>query len=172
MDMMNDYGFNEGIEFNGLIPEVMEADGISTIGASDFNAMLFKNGQLGSGSLEVRGGGVNPEPKPDTHEYVDLGLTSGTLWATENIKDANGNELYFAWGGTQGYTAEQVGNGEGKRAFSFSWEDYEFGNPPSKYNDTDGKAILDTSDDAATVNWGSDWRMPTKGKHNIGLDTS
>jgi hypothetical protein len=66
MDMMNDYGFNEGIEFNGLIPKVMEADGISTIGASDFNAMLFKNGQLGCGSLEVidfqtvMGGGGKP----------------------------------------------------------------------------------------------------------------
>jgi hypothetical protein len=84
------------------------------------------------------------------------------LWAKHNIQDADGNELYFAWGGTQGYTAEQVGNEEGKRAFSFIWEDYEFGNPPSKYNGTDGKAILDTSDDAAYVNWGSEWRMPTK----------
>ena len=51
--MMNDYGFNEGIEFNGLIPEIMEAEGISTIGASDFSAMAFKNGHLGSDPLEV-----------------------------------------------------------------------------------------------------------------------
>ena len=66
MDMMNNYGFNEGIEFEGLIPKVMETDGISTIGASDFNVMAFKNGHLGSDPLEVidfqtvMGGGGKP----------------------------------------------------------------------------------------------------------------
>ena len=95
----------------------------------------------------------------NAHEYVDLGLPSGTLWATENIKDTNGNELYFAWGETQGYTAEQVGTVK-----NFSWKDYELGteNNLSKYNSTDGKTILDSEDDAATANWGSDWKMPTK----------
>jgi hypothetical protein len=93
----------------------------------------------------------------DTHEYVDLGLPSGTLWATTNIQDADGNELYFAWGETQGYTAEQVGTVK-----NFNWEDYEFGNNLSKYNESDGKTVLDAADDAATANWGSDWRMPTE----------
>jgi hypothetical protein len=31
----------------------------------------------------------------------------------------------------------------------------------SKYNETDGLTVLEASDDAATVNMGSDWRMPT-----------
>jgi len=98
--------------------------------------------------------GLAPE-----HEYVDLGLPSGTLWATENIKDANGNELYFAWGETQGYTAEQVGTDK-----NFSWEDYEFGTDTAltKYNETDGLTVLEPEDDAATANWGDGWRMPTK----------
>ena len=93
------------------------------------------------------------------HEYVDLGLPSGTLWATENIKDANGNYLYFAWGETQGYTSGQVGTNK-----NFSWEDYEFGtyNNLSKYNSTDGKTVLEPEDDAATANWDSNWKMPTK----------
>ena len=104
-----------------------------------------------------------------SHEYVDLGLPTGTLWATENIKDANGNELYFAWGETQGYTSGQVGTEK-----NFSWRgadnDYAFGPIDwnddtnygmTKYNKTDGKTVLDTTDDAATANWGSDWRMPT-----------
>ena len=101
---------------------------------------------------------------PDNHEYVDLGLPSGTLWATCNI-GANSPEeagLYFAWGETQGYTAEQVGSEEGKRAFD--WDNYKFG-PDSaitKYNDTDGLTVLEPEDDAATVNWGEGWRMPTK----------
>lgn len=93
------------------------------------------------------------------HKYVDLGLPSGTLWATENIKDSSGNDLYFAWGETQGYTAEQVGIDK-----IFNWEHYRFGtsNNLTKYNSTDGKTTLDTSDDAATVLWGSNWCIPTK----------
>jgi hypothetical protein len=109
------------------------------------------------------------------HEYVDLGLPSGTLWATENIKDSNGNQLYFAWGETQGYTSGQVGT---DKYFSSSGEhaDYKYStwefHPElgwedpivtyTKYNGTDGKTVLDATDDAATVNWSSDWKMPTK----------
>jgi len=114
----------------------------------------------------IVGVGVNT----DTHEYVDLGLPSGTLWATENIKDADGNELYFAWGETQGYASGQVGTdkyfaGNGEHA------DYKYGTynnsdyqnyGMTKYNKTDGKTELDSEDDAATVNWGEEWRMPTE----------
>lgn len=98
--------------------------------------------------------GLEPE-----HEYADPGLPSGTLWATKNIQDADGNDLYFAWGETQGYTSGQVGTDK-----NFTWEDYEFGtyNNLSKYNSTDGKTVLEPEDDAATVNWGEGWRMPTK----------
>ena len=86
------------------------------------------------------------------------------MWATCNI-GANSPEeagLYFAWGETQGYTAEQVGSEEGKRAFT--WDDYKFGpkTAPTKYNETDGLMVLEPEDDAATVNWGEGWRMPTK----------
>ena len=51
------------------------------------------------------------DPILPVHEYVDLGLPSGTLWATCNIgADASYLPgLYFAWGETQGYTKEQVG---------------------------------------------------------------
>lgn len=93
------------------------------------------------------------------HRFVDLGLPSGTLWATENIKDASGNELYFAWGETQGYTSGQVGTDK-----YFAWDDYEFGinDNLSKYNESDEKTELESTDDTATANWGSSWRMPTK----------
>ena len=115
-------------------------------------------------------GSASPSPIPSGHEYVDLGLPSGTLWATESIKDTNGNELYFAWGETQGYTSGQVGTDK-----YFAWEgdnaDYKYGTyndsdeqnwGMEKYNESDGKTELEATDDAATVNWGSDWRMPTK----------
>lgn len=103
------------------------------------------------------GGGAGPEP--EQHEYVDLGLS--VKWATMNIGANTPEEagLYFAWGETQGYTAEQVGTDK-----NFSWEDYEFGpnTALTKYNETDGLTVLEPEDDAATANWGDGWRMPTK----------
>ena len=97
------------------------------------------------------------------HDYVEI---AGMKWATKNIgadavTDAG---LYFQWGDTQGYTAEQVGTEEGQKAFT--WADYKFssdaeGTSMTKYNNTDGKTVLDLEDDAARANWGGSWRMPT-----------
>lgn len=101
------------------------------------------------------------------HDFVDLGLPSGTLWATENIKNKNGENLYFAWGEISGYTAEQVGNEEGKRPFT--WEDYQWGNPLSGTLVTDTlleDGVLKSDYDAATQNWGDEWRMPTTEEFN------
>ena len=101
-----------------------------------------------------------------TYEYVDLGLPSQLKWAKCNIGATNEEEagLYFQWGDTQGYTAEQVGDGEGLKAFS--WDDYKFlidgsSRNFSKYNASDSKMVLDPEDDAAYVNMGGNWRMPT-----------
>lgn len=100
------------------------------------------------------------------HKYVEIG---GLKWATMNIGASKPSDygLYFAWGDTQGYTAEQVGSGEGKKYFG--WADYKYGNGTSspgatgmtKYNATDGLKTLDAVDDAAVANWGGSWRMPT-----------
>ena len=98
--------------------------------------------------------------------FVDLGLPSNIKWAKCNVGASTPEEtgLFFQWGDTQGYTAEQVGNGEGKKAFS--WGDYKFsvdGSPSnfSKYNETDVKTVLDLEDDAVRANMGGNWRMPT-----------
>ena len=44
----------------------------------------------------------NEPAVPDNHEYVDLGLPSGTLWATCNVGANTPEEYgdYFAWGET------------------------------------------------------------------------
>ena len=106
-----------------------------------------------------------------TREFVDLGLTSGTLWATTNVGADNPQDigLFFAWGDTEGHELED--------GYLFSWENYKWGevsgydtyftkycSDSSRGKDgfTDGKAELDLEDDAAYVNWGSDWRMPSK----------
>ena len=100
------------------------------------------------------------------HQYVEIG---GLKWATMNIGASQPSDygLYFAWGDTQGYTAEQVGSGEGKKYFD--WADYKYGNGTdspdatgmAKYNETDVKTVLEAVDDAAVANWGGNWRMPT-----------
>ena len=102
------------------------------------------------------------------YNYVDLGLPSGTLWATSVIKNKLGEPLYFQWGDTEGWTAEQVQNGE--KAFArdgsdYKWNDGEFTcdcSSLTKYNATDGKTVLDLEDDAAHIHMGGDWHMPTK----------
>ena len=98
------------------------------------------------------------------HDYVDLGLTSGTLWATCNIGASSPEEYgdYFAWGETEAKS-------------TYNWSTYKLcngskytltkycNNSSYGYNEfTDGKTDLDLEDDAAYVNWGSGWRMPTK----------
>ena len=97
------------------------------------------------------------------HEWVDLGLPSGTLWATCNV-GANAPEEYgdyFAWGETE---PKEV----------YSWTNYKWCNGDyntmTKYCSNsdygangfvDNKKALDPEDDAAYVNWGPSWRMPT-----------
>lgn len=104
----------------------------------------------------------------DGYEYVDLGLPSGTLWATCNIGAASPEQsgLYFAWGETTGYAA-----GDGH---PFKWSNYRYGNQIddnfliNKYNiyqsngTVDNLTELETSDDAAYVGWSTNWRMPSQ----------
>jgi len=82
------------------------------------------------------------------HEYVEIG---GLKWATMNVGATSiiDTGLYFAWGDTSGYTASQVGSGEGQKYFG--WADYKYGNGTSspgttgmtKYNSTDGLTTLE-----------------------------
>ena len=93
------------------------------------------------------------------HEYVDLGLPSGTLWATCNVGADSPEQagLYFAWGETTGYTAEQVASGV--RAFK-----------SESYKAASISADLTLEQDAAHVNLGGNWRMPTKDEWRELLD--
>ena len=101
---------------------------------------------------------------PHEDDYVDLGLPSGLLWATCNVGAYSPEEYgdYFAWGET---TPKDV----------YDWSSYQYCNGSSttltKYCDdasygyngfTDNLTTLLPEDDAATVNWGSGWRMPTE----------
>lgn len=110
----------------------------------------------------------------DGHDYVDLGLPSRTLWATCNIgatkPEAYGN--YYAWGET---TTKS----------DYSWSTYKYckgsNNTLTKYctlssngynGFTDGQKTLLPEDDAATANWGSNWRMPGGSQIRELIDTT
>lgn len=95
------------------------------------------------------------------HEYVDLGLS--VKWATCNVGTTTpeGYGDYFAWGETS--TKE-----------TYNWSTYfdydEDTKSFPKYNNEGGKTILDPEDDAAYVNWGGSWRMPTQAEWQELLD--
>ena len=100
----------------------------------------------------------------DDYVYVDLGLPSGLLWATCNVGADNPEDYgdYFAWGETQpkdtyNWSTYQYCNGSYSTLTKYCNNSY-YG-----YNGfTDNLTTLLPEDDAATANWGSDWRMPTK----------
>ncbi len=88
------------------------------------------------------------------HEFVDLGLPSGLLWAKTNIGASFSSDDgdYFAWGETASKSYCDID--------SYKWADYNGRYYLTKYDFSDGKTTLDTEDDAATVNWGAPCRMP------------
>ena len=110
------------------------------------------------------------------HEYVDLGLPSGILWATMNVGANSPTDagLYFAWGDTNGYAASQVGSGEGLKYFG--WEDYKWSIDGSSRNLEKygiGKLMeLALEDDAAHINMGGAWLLPTQTQSNELIDNT
>lgn len=95
----------------------------------------------------------------NNYEWVDMGLPSGNIWSKYCIGANSETEVgsLFAWG-------EIISKSES------DWTNYKYGsyNAEStpdygltKYNNTDGLIILDMSDDAARVNMGGKWQIPS-----------
>ena len=100
--------------------------------------------------------------KENAWEAVDLGLS--VKWASMNVGAESPEDygFYFAWGEI-----------EPKCIFSeytYKWCQTSVTSNLTKYNyssdygTTDGKEVLETADDAAYVNWGDNWRIPTYGE--------
>ena len=122
----------------------------SSISTADIDSVTFGSNtqnnvtNLGDGVYLING-----------HKFVDLGLPSGLLWATCNIGDkaATDDGNYYAWGETA------------TKDTYYNWSTYKYGSlyvNMTKYTSTDSKTVLENSDDAAYVNWGSSCRMPTR----------
>ena len=97
------------------------------------------------------------------HDYIDLGLPSGTMWATCNVGAESPDQYgdYFAWGETTPKA-------------TYNWSTYKYCkgdyNMLTKYCSesdfgfngfTDDLVTLQPNDDAATANWGEGWSTPT-----------
>ena len=99
----------------------------------------------------VKGPGV-----PIPNNCVDLGLASGLLWAKYNIGTTEPTELgdYYAWGETS----------TKKEYYSTNYKYYKakYSIEVLKYNEKDGKTVLELNDDAARANIGAGYRIPTK----------
>ena len=106
-------------------------------------------------SFKTEEGFCDPDGEIAGHGYVDLGLPSGLKWATCNVGASSPEDYgdYFAWGETSPKA-------------EYSFETY------LHWNDADGDGAAEAAInydisgnsqyDAATVNWGGSWRMPTK----------
>ena len=96
------------------------------------------------------------------YKLVDLGLS--VKWADRNLGASSPEDggLYFQWGDTQGYTAEQCGTGEGQKAFASNWSDCKFYKDGAftKYAETN--VALESVDDAAVAETKTKLRMPTQ----------
>jgi hypothetical protein len=98
----------------------------------------------------------------DCVEAVDLGLS--VMWATCNVGAEKPEDYgdYFAWGETEpketyDWTTYKYCNGASRTLLKYC-SDSSYGNNGF----TDNKIMLESGDDAATVNWGGSWRMPTR----------
>jgi uncharacterized protein (TIGR02145 family) len=108
--------------------------------------------------------GFPVRPVRQLPQEVDLGLSSGTLWANKNVGASSPEDygLYFAWGETTGYKSPEDRN---TKLTAETGTTYSGGFDQTSYDRTDGASgisgNLSGDNDAATVNLGSGWRMPT-----------
>lgn len=169
---------------NEAVASVSSAGIVTAIAVG--SASISAAAKDGSGINATCAVAVSDDPS-DSHEYVNLGLPSGTLWATKNVGATNIYDYgdYFAWGDTFGYNSE---NGfstykyyketkpdtiieKDNQGFEIKtivchrgYTKYVNSSDSSSYGYDgfyDDKTTLESSDDAATANWGNKWKMPS-----------
>ncbi len=114
------------------------------------------NGGNAGGTIELVGA---------VADAVDLGLPSGTLWASWNVGATAPEEYggYYAWGEIEeknyyDWTTYKWCNGSASKMTKYCTE--------SGYGIVDNKILLEPGDDVAHMMWGDGWRMPTHAEIN------
>lgn len=132
--------------------------------ASIFILILFSINTYGQGKISRTTPSANKTSTKlsvsgtiNGHDYVDLGLPSGTLWATCNIGSATpaGYGKYYAWTETKTKTRYTEDN-----CTTYKMTSYADGLPSNIKSDTIRPHVLIIGNpkyDAATANWGDKW---------------
>lgn len=149
-----------------VTPNSGVGDAFVTIKVADGNKaighVLFSNSNESISLTVLRQGRCGQNGEERGHAYVDMGLS--VKWATMNVGASAEEDYggYYAWAETTTKTG------------TYDWKTYKYCdseiNTLLRYvtmsgwgynNFQDNKTKLDKSDDAAYVNWGGRWRMPT-----------
>ena len=158
------YATNQNILWSSSVPSVatVTSEGVVTgvgLGTTTITATSEDGGFTASCVVTV------------TYEYVDMG--DGLLWATFNVgaTSPEGYGDYFAWGDPMPKSDYSWATYKHMINSLSSWlyiTKYQIADRQTSaiwYYDEiftgDGKTTLEHSDDAASVNWGNPWRMPT-----------
>ena len=135
-----------------VLPAEQENITIKLDGFSQEIKLPISNFQMGQQySFNVVIGKNKPEITESKHEYVDLGLPSGTKWATHNLdvsrpnKETASVEDYGSYCNWADPTGENVYKDENTLPSA---------NPPV--------SICNSDYDIAHVQWGKEWSLPTK----------
>lgn len=129
---------------------------------TSFSPVFFKRGIFGSLAIAEEDLIFNPSG-PDIDIAVDLGLS--VKWAPWNVGTSVPEEYgaYFSWGETDEKGDYDQTTHKWKKPDTSELTKY---NTLTNYGNVDNKTTLDLEDDAARVNWGSTWRMPTQSEFN------
>ncbi len=99
----------------------------------------------------------------NNHVYVDLGLSSGTLWATCDVGASTPAERGERYSYGEINPREKIGSeykySQGYNKLTKYCTSLEYTTSPDY---VDNKTRLDPEDDVAHVKWGGSWRIPTK----------
>ena len=139
--------------YNHIVSQrICTKDGVHVFNLSAVDSVVFKPAQLC--------------PNGNHPHMIDLGLPSGTKWASCNVGATKPEEYgdYFAWGETEPkdfyeYSTYRYCNGSYDTMTKYCTE-----SSYGYYGFTDGLTELLPEDDAATANWGGSWKMPTRGQ--------
>ena len=181
-------GFMYGTDVNNLTETVQSTDETTDFAytltgltpSTTYYYKAFATNSEGTGYGDVMSFTTSPTTgQLSGHTWVDLGLPSGTRWATTNVGAENPEDYgdYYAWGETQPHYSVNGTDTTWLNGYEdgYSWTTYRYCNGSestlTKYcNDesygnegfTDTLTTLESIDDAATANWGAGWRMPTQ----------
>ncbi len=149
---------------------ISEDNVIHTFSPGEVELYMIANGDVTSVPISVSIVPANliDDGEESGHGWVDLGLPSGLKWASCNIGASSPREVgeKYAWGEVsvkESYTGDNYKYYARKDDGTYFILKY---NDDSQYGNVDNKSILELSDDAARVNWGGNWRIPSDSEFN------